>query len=135
MFVLSYVLPPTGGAKYGKAVVNEPQPEAEVFDQVSTIMTEHFSTMPAINLPGSLAYLIANTPTSTDIYDPVTGFTFRLDPEDRAPNVCPCCGRLVKFGDHAYAGSDDAYCLGCYTWDRNSDPCLPENTTHTTTED
>jgi hypothetical protein len=73
---------------------------------------------------------VARKDTGTEWCHAVTGIIFRVDHADRAPNACPCCGRLVLPGDHALAGSDDAYCTGCYTWERGSDPCLPENTAH-----
>lgn len=129
LFVLSYVKLPRDGARYGKATVNEPEPLTEVFDQVQKVHTEFFGKMPATRVTGSVAYRLAHS-TGTDVHDPATGITFRLDHADRAPNVCPCCGRLVKFGDHAFAGTDDAYCDGCYLWGEKKIECHPDNTAH-----
>jgi hypothetical protein len=130
MYTLSYVLPPEGGAKYGKATVLEMESLADTFDTLRNVMADKTGTLPPINLPGSLAYLLTSTDTGTDTYDPVTGYTFRLDHADRLSNACGCCGRLVKFGDHALAGSDDAYCTGCYTWGGKEISCDPANTAH-----
>lgn len=60
-----------------------------------------------------------------------SGHVFRIDPFEFPPNVCPCCSGLVRPTDHASAGQDVAYCLGCFTWDRNVPACLPENSAHT----
>jgi hypothetical protein len=131
MFVLSYTLPPVNGAAFGKATVLEPDSKAEVFDQVSAFMTEHFGSMGPVNVVGSLAHKLATAPTGTIIHDPSTGADFRIDPEERAPHACPCCDRLVEIDEGgAFAGHPDAYCGGCYTWDRNVPGCLPENTCH-----
>lgn len=130
-YVLSIVHPPVAPAAYGKAVVHAPAPMAETFDQVSAFMTEHFGSLGPVNLPGSLAYQLVNTPTGTAVYDPATSCTFRIDPADTPPNVCPCCGRLVVPEDAMFAGEDDTLCDGCYTWHRTTPQCLPANTAHT----
>jgi hypothetical protein len=128
-YVLSIVRPAVAPAAFGKSEVMEPV----ILIQFAADMAGDFlirngePTIAARTFANSLAH----SATGTQVQHKPTGLTFRIDPEDRTPNVCPCCGRLVKWGDHAFAGSDDAYCLGCYTWDRNADPCLPENTAHT----
>jgi hypothetical protein len=66
----------------------------------------------------------------TEITHEPSGLVFRIDPAEFPPNVCPCCRALVRPGDHAMAGSEDAYCLGCFTWSRNTPQCLPANTAH-----
>jgi hypothetical protein len=33
-------------------------------------------------------------------------------------------------GETAYSHDPDAYCQGCYTWDRNTVQCLPANSGH-----
>jgi hypothetical protein len=59
-----------------------------------------------------------------------SGHVFRIDPFEFPPSVCPCCFGLVRPGDHAYAGDEDAYCLGCHTWDDSVESCLPANSAH-----
>lgn len=129
MFVLSYVLPPAEGAAFGKATVLSPvRYTAHAAVAMSLVLQQRgqFTHTQAKRLALSLG----RAETGTEWTEPQTGITFRIDPEDRTPNACPCCGRLVKWGDHAFAGSDDAYCLGCFTWDRNTPQCLPENSAH-----
>lgn len=57
------------------------------------------------------------------------GHTFRIDPSEFPPNVCPCCSALVRPGEHAFAGDDEAYCTGCGPWS-DGPQCLPANTAH-----
>jgi hypothetical protein len=64
----------------GTPTTHAPEPLAELFDQITAHMTEHLGTLPPANLPGSLAYRLANTAPGTDVYDPATGATLRLDP-------------------------------------------------------
>lgn len=125
MYVLTVIHPPANGAAFGKAVTLDPAPMTETFDQVSTFMTEHFGSLGPVNLPGSLAYLLVNTPTGTNVYDAATGCTFRIDPITSAPHPCPCCHRIVLPAD-----LEDVLCAGCYTLD-GAAQCLPENTAHT----
>jgi hypothetical protein len=66
----------------------------------------------------------------TEITHEPSGLVFRIDPQEFPPNVCPCCSALVRPGDHAMAGTEDAYCLGCFTWSRTAPQCLPANTAH-----
>lgn len=133
-FVLSFVLRPVGEALHGRSTVLDPvsyrRQAAET--EAVRVLIEHGMRKDDAGYFGHSLYLAR---TSADVLEPVTGITFRIDPAGRAPNSCPCCGRLVKWGDHAFAGSDDAYCLGCYTWDFGSEPCLPENTAHPHKED
>lgn len=69
----------------------------------------------------------------TEITLPEQQVSLRIDSPDFPPNICPCCGTLVRPKDHALAGDPDAYCLGCYPWDRNVPACLPANSAHTET--
>lgn len=128
-YVLSIVLPPEGGAAFGKAMVFETVP---TIGMISLSGPGYLFNHPEI-IDRESARLALQMVGSAGTGSEVThkGVTFRIDPADRAPNACPCCGRLVLFGDHALAGSDDAYCLGCFTWKRGMTPCLPENTAHT----
>jgi hypothetical protein len=128
MFVLSYVLPPEGGAKYGKATVQDFQHPANAAAAVRDVLIEHgVKRAEAVKF----GLMLAQEGYSTNWEYTGTGLVFRIDPEDRAPNACPCCGRLVQFGDHAFAGSDDAYCLGCYTWgDDAKIGCDPNHSAH-----
>jgi hypothetical protein len=128
-FVLSIVRSPEEGAGFGKSLVYEAvnSEQAAADKGADLLILKGVRTLEARSFATALAHELLGT----ERVHAGTGLIFRIDPEDQAPNVCPCCGRLVKWGDHAFAGSDDAYCLGCYTWDRNAGPCLPENTAHT----
>ena len=132
MFVLSYVMPPVDGAGYGKATVSDPIAPREVaFNLV-------LAALPGTEVGETRDFFqrkLWQKPWSQLITHEGSGIQFRLDDMQSAPNVCPCCGRLVLFGDHALAGSDDAYCLGCFTWERGMEPCLPENTAHSANEE
>lgn len=130
MFVLSYVLPPEEGAAFGKATVLDPftSKGRAAIAAGSVVLHEHdSSTDDAVAATTHLH----EQPTGADWTQPQTGIIFRIDPADTPPNVCSCCGRLVKPGDHALAGDPDAYCLGCFTWKRDIPQCLPENSAHT----
>ena len=133
MFVMSYVLPPANGATFGKAevceMVSEKQQAADVAGNL--LILRDVPTLAARRFCNDN---LAHADTGTDVKHAATGITFRIDHVDRAPNACPCCGRLVKWPDNPFAGSDDAYCDGCYTWDRNTPQCLPENSCHTWAE-
>lgn len=76
------------------------------------------------------ALSLAREPLGTELTHTPSGVTFRIDDADTPPNVCPCCSALVRPGDHAEAGMEDAYCLGCFTWQRDVPQCLPANTAH-----
>lgn len=134
MFVLSYVLPPVDGAAFGKAevcaMVSEKQQAADVAGNL--LILRGVYTLAARRFCNNN---LMDADTGTDVKHNATGITFRIDPVDRSPNACPCCGRLVKWTDHTYAGSHDAYCLGCFTWDRNVPGCLPENSAHSVNEE
>lgn len=133
MFVLSYVLPPAEGAAFGKATVLSPvRYTAHAAVAMSLVLQQRgqFTHTQAKRLALSLG----RAETGTEWTEPQTGITFRIDPADQAPHACPCCGRLVLPTDHAYAHDEDAYCLGCFTWDRNTPQCLPENSAHSTRE-
>lgn len=80
------------------ATVHTPQPTAELFDQITAYMSERLGAHPPVNLPGSLAYSLANAPLGTDIYDPATGATFRLDPAARSIlTTDPAAGALFGY--------------------------------------
>jgi hypothetical protein len=106
-YVLSVVRPPEGGAAFGTATVLDP-----------------------VHDFGAFATALTHELTGTERVHTGTGLTFRIDHADRAPNACGCCGRLVLPSDHALAGSDDAHCLGCYTWSSNNIGCDPHHTAH-----
>lgn len=135
MYVLTVIHPPEGGAAYGKAEVRAPI--------TNVVDTSHaaFRVMVGRARPG-MAWgqadqyrAILVSAAIRDGHGEVTvpsGFTFRIDPADNPPHPCPCdgCGRLVLPTDHAYADAEDAYCLGCFTWNRGDVQCLPESTAH-----
>lgn len=128
MFVLSYILPPEGGAKYGKATVQDFQHPAHAAAAARDVLIARGVER---SEAARFSLTLARKNTGTDWVHTGTGLTFRIDPDDRQPNACPCCGRLVKFDDHAFAGSDDAYCLGCYTWgDDSKISCDPNHSAH-----
>ena len=135
MYVLSITRPPVNGAAFGKATVLEPRAhKAHAASQASKILREHNPGMDR-STADRYGLQIARKDLGVECVEASTGLRFRIDPLDRAPNACPCCERLVNFEDHALAGSDDAYCLGCFTWKRGMEPCLPENTAHSTSEE
>lgn len=74
---------------------------------------------------------LMDAPIASEVFHRQSGYILRIDPADYPPNVCGCCRGLVRPGDHAYAGIEDAYCLGCYTWRHDVPECLPQNTAHT----
>ena len=130
MFVLSYVLPPVEGAAFGKATVFEPVTTLEAVHRhvLWVLRMEH--QVPA-RKAAEFATALTHELISTARVHTGTGIVFRIDPEDNPPNVCPCCGRLVKPGDHAFAGDSDAYCDGCYTWnDASKISCGPHHSAH-----
>jgi hypothetical protein len=129
MFVLSYVRPATDGAKYGKATVEEPVTRLQyALDKAGDVLIKAEVRTMAARLFGNA---LSTVPTGTEMTHDDTGIVFRIDPAEQPPNVCPCCGRLVKPGDHAFAGTEDAYCDGCYTWGDNAViPCSPHHTAH-----
>lgn len=127
MFVLTYVLPPVSGAAFGKAAVSDPLTSREVLFNLV------LDTIPETD-PEETRRWFQRSLWQREWGELVThkdsGVQFMITTPDRAGNACGCCGRLVKWSDHPLAGSEDAYCDGCYTWDRDSEPCLPENTAH-----
>jgi hypothetical protein len=127
MFVLSYTLPPVGGAKYGKArtleIAEKPHAIAAATEVLVARRIDRYEAE-------RYALALARKDTGTNWVHTATGIVFRIDPADRAPNSCPCCGRLVLPGDHALAGTEDAYCLGCFTWKRGMAPCSPHESAH-----
>lgn len=131
MFVLSAICPPEGEAGFGKAEVLEEDPFTSLGSEVERLIgvfSRKFSTA-TFNESRDIARGLVDAP-GREIKHGDTGLTFRIDPTDKAPHACPCCGRLVLPEDHAYADAEDAYCTGCFTWDRKVEACLPENTAH-----
>lgn len=128
MYVLSYVMPPTDGAKYGKAHVTGHHHPARAAASARDLLIER-----GVDRPEAVRFslTLARKNTGTEWAHAGTGLVFRIDTEESAPNACPCCSRLVLPGDHALAGSDDAYCLGCYTWgDDDKIECDPRHSAH-----
>lgn len=129
-FVLSVVRPPEEGAAFGKATVSDLLTSRETaVNLVAHVLKD--SGMTHQEIRSFFQRKVWQKEWSQEITHEGTGIQFRLDDMQFVPNVCPCCGRLVKHGDHALAGSEDAYCLGCFTWKRGVPQCLPENTAHT----
>lgn len=129
--VLSIIHPPVAPAKYGKATVSVPAP--------SHAFVVEWAVAPLVKagVPYSEATLFAaeiwrgaEHPESVTVHEP-TGIAFQIHDAVNAPHPCPCCGRLVEVGDHADAHMEDAYCTGCFTWNRDDNQCLPTNTAHT----
>lgn len=127
-YVLSVVFPPVDGAKHGKAAVMEPVTQLQYAGDVAgdKLIASEIPTLEARAFGNELARL----GTGVNVLHKETGLTFRVEPVRAAPHPCPCCGGLVLVDDHAYAHDEDAYCLGCFTWDRNVSPCLPGNSAH-----
>lgn len=129
MFVLSIVLPPEEGAAFGESMVFDPVHQLGLVPVAgSAFLFRRPEIIDRESARMALA-MVTHAPLTTEVMH--KGVTFRIDPAEYPPNVCPCCGRLVKPDDHAFAGTPDAYCLGCFTWKRGVDACLPENSAHT----
>jgi hypothetical protein len=137
-YVLSVIHPPEAPAAYGKAEVFEPVAVRIMgYGRVLRIAAS-YGLLPTHEASDMLTEVLSSMrPGEEWVHDP-TGLTFRIDPADNAPHPCPCgedednpCGRLVLPTDHAYADQDDAYCGGCFTWNRGAVACLPANTAHT----
>lgn len=130
MYVVSCVLPAECGAGYGRsAVLAGCRDSVEARKAVGAMLftagvrgdggTDRFT----------LEVFCADAGVMT-VHEP-SGIAFRIDTVGAAPHACPCCGRLVLPGDHALAGSEDAYCLGCFTGgDAARIPCDPAYTAH-----
>lgn len=128
MYVLSVIHPPEEGAAFGKAEVLDPVNSRDtVWRRVFHVLETDCDDL-AIASAG--ADEVTSTHQGVEVRPSGTGIAFRIDPVDNAPHPCPCCDRLVLPTDHAYANAEDAYCLGCFTWSRNVEACLPENTAH-----
>jgi hypothetical protein len=141
-FVLSAVRPPEGEAQYGKALVPEQDPFTVVGSAIRMVVWV-FAQQSAPVTVGEAREIGRNLMDAPgrEIRHSGTGFTFRLHKVGKygeVPHPCPCdddgntCGRLVLPTDHALAADEDAYCLGCYPWDRNIPACLPKSTGHAT---
>jgi hypothetical protein len=128
MFVLSYTSAPEGGAAFGKTTEMRDLGHAA---QVAVAIREVL-IFRKVDRTEAVAFAL-NTVRSfygEDRMHEGTGLTFRYHQATEAPHPCPCCGRLVKLDEHANATHEDAYCTGCYTWSRSTEPCLPANTAH-----
>lgn len=128
-YVLSVVRPPVAPAAYGTAELYEPMTHKQYTADLAgdLLIGMRVRTLEA----RTFTIALANEPTGTEHAHTGTGLTFRIDPADIPPNVCPCCARLVKPEDGMFAGMDDTLCDGCYTWHRTTPQCLPANTAHT----
>jgi hypothetical protein len=129
-YVLSMVHPPENGAAFGKATVFEPTPLKETAAFEAARLLGDIVELDLVPL-AVFSHQLKVKNTGTDILHEESGVTFRIDPADTPPNRCPCCGRLVKPEDSAFAGEDDTLCDGCYPWHRTTPQCLPENSAHT----
>lgn len=130
MFVLSVTRPPAHGAAFGKSITFGPLPTtAAVAREAAWLLGGS-----PFNIPTDEAkrygLSLARKDPGTQWVHTQTGLIFRIDPADNAPHPCPCCTRLVLPTDHEQAGLEDAYCLGCFTWDRDVSACLPANSAH-----
>lgn len=130
-FVLSVIHLPEGEAKYGKVRVSPALPAwMTVRDAAFDVLCEQRGS----GVSQDEAWLFAEQfmdKVGVDLTEPKTGLVLRMDKEEDAPHPCPCCGRRVLPDDHADAGAEDAFCLGCFTWDRNVPACLAKNSAHT----
>jgi hypothetical protein len=135
MFILSVTLPPANGAAFGASTVCTPLPARK--DLHTPIYWALRKAAPWMH-PDELsryAGQIREKDLGKEVVEASTGLRFRIDPADNAPHPCPCCARLVLPTDHAHAHADDAYCLGCYTWEGSMPDCAPANTAHPVTEE
>lgn len=132
-YVLTIVHPPVAPAAFGKSLVSAARP-SQLF---AAELAVHQLTLEGVDRGEASRFAASIWSASEEIGKEVrhepTGLTFRIDPADNAPHSCPCdgCGRLVLPTDHRDAGMEDAYCLGCFTWNRDDIQCLPANTAHT----
>lgn len=136
-YALSIVEPPQGAAGYGKVKVIGPIPEHAVFRRIYWALRERDAALHP-DVANKFASEITRKEIGTGTTEPSTGlsvYLHKVTENDEPPHPCPCCGRLVLPDAHAYAGSEDAYCTGCFTWDRNVPACLPKNTAHATREE
>lgn len=128
--VLFIIHPPKDGAAFGRADVVD----SLISPQQASHEAAHFlgdRTALGIEALAVFAHELYSAPTGAEVRHELTGLVFRIDAAENAGNACPCCGRLVKFGDHVHAGSDDTYCDGCYVWgDSSKVPCDPNHTAH-----
>jgi hypothetical protein len=130
-FVLSVIQRPEGQALYGKAkVFNAPFMERRNLRTPAYRMLREHNPDMDLGEASRYAEQISRKECGFVVAEASTGLRFRVDQEEAAPHACPCCKRLVLPTDHAYADKDDAFCLGCFTWSRDIEQCLPENTAH-----
>lgn len=138
MYVLSVIRPPVAPAAFGRATVFPAVPYVATAAKRQARHVLETETGLSHEASGRFGIRLALAETGTLVPHKPSGYTFRIDEADSAPHPCPCghgeddpCGRLVMPSDHAYAHDPEAYCLGCFTWDRNTTQCLPANTAHT----
>lgn len=135
-FVLSVIRPPEGEAKYGKATVFESFPERRNLHILAYQALRDSNPYMPLGEASRYATQIISKDCGSEVVESSTGLHFRIDSAEDAPHACPCgegeCGRLVLPSDHPYAHAEDAYCTGCFTWDRNTAACLPVNSAHST---
>lgn len=137
-YVLTTIYPAIKPAAYGRAEVSTPTRSQLLACEhaVKPLMRAGLSFDEATYYASGI-WTDASQPGAVTTHG-ATGLSFRIDRADDAPHPCPCgideddpCGRLVLPDDHAYAYAPDAYCLGCFTWNRGDVQCLPANTGHT----
>src|SRR5574341_1640695 len=132
-FTLSVTRTPVNGAAFGTSRTLGPLPTtAAVARETAWLLAGSPFNVPTDEAK-RYALSLARKDHGTEHTHTGTGLVFRTDPADQAPHPCPCCSRLVLPTDHAYATEEDAYCLGCFTWDRNVSACLPANSAHPVT--
>lgn len=133
-FVLSIVSPAEGDAKYGKAWISRPlEVKSDLRTPAHTALRRRNPHMTIDEASRYAGQIVAKDPGAVSV-ESSTGLLFRIDTEENAPHLCPCCGRLVLRDDHRYADTENAHCLGCFTWEVDAPPHLPENSAHSTTD-
>lgn len=130
-YVLSVIHPPVAPAAFGRAVVLDPVAYHATAAKRQARYVLEMEGGVSREESGEFGIKLVLAQHGTPVTHKPTGFTFRIDPADEAPHPCPCCGRLVLPTDHAEAAMDDAYCLGCFTWDSKISGCWPDRTAHT----
>ena len=129
MYTLFAIRPAQTGAAYGKATVSEPvSTKKELQEAIERILMTETGADKIDAMCFGLTVLSADPGWEIEH---TSGLVFRFDVAPDTPNACGCCGRLVKLSDHAFAGTEDAYCTGCYLWgDTDKIGCDPKRTAH-----
>lgn len=128
-FVLSVTRAPVNGAAFSPSQTLGPMSLGAVAREAVWLMGGSPFSIPAEEAKRFALSLTRKEHGTLWAHTP-TGLIFRIDPATEAPHPCPCCTRLVLPTDHEQAGLEDAYCLGCFTWDRDVSACLPANSAH-----